>query len=136
MIQFVRRAVLTAVLVLMAGVALAQPANAAAVSPLSSGGGCGAAPEGFKACISASGKSVRPDGYILIETVGCQSVTLYVIDITQGTVFGHKLGCTAGHWGPYPLNGTQYHTYQTKIVMVVLGVAEPAALSPPLNFAD
>ena len=115
----------------MAGVVLAP-----GVANASSGGGC--VTQGYiEACISASGKYVEPDFYVLSSIPGCSELGIWVYDdTTNGSISQSFPGtCTVGHHGPYPLLGTNGHQYH------VLAFSQGTngmdyAVSKELTFSD
>ena len=121
--------------IFLTGIGIMHSASAA-VRPLSSGGGCSDDPSPWpEACISASGIHVEPDAYLHAQA-GCESITFYVNDLTQGGTFGYSLPCGVNaHEGPFPLRGTQGHVYQSEIVEQ-FATYDEEEWSKPLTFSD
>ena len=106
----------------------------------SSGGGCTTATAGgasVKACISASGANLEPDGYILANS-GCAEAYLEIIDETSGTVNAViDYSCSLGHKGPVAYGGINGHSYYSKLFLVTAsGSTIVSASSPVEKFAD
>ncbi|SEG91586.1 hypothetical protein SAMN05216223_12420 [Actinacidiphila yanglinensis] len=112
----------------LAGIAL-TPGTASA----STGGGCGTTGS-LKSCISASGKNVAPDFYIIAPTPGCTSVEFYVYDETSGaTKFDQDYPCILGHIAPIVFAGTNGHRYGS--TARELNGSNYYAFSPILTFS-
>lgn len=106
--------------------ATSQVASATPVSPATTGGGCsgylsaGYGSDQLNACISASGGSIKPDGYVKLPNrpAGCQ-VKVELIALGIGTVTEAVNPCSAtsgahvaGAWAPI-VTGRQYVTWIT-----------------------
>ncbi|MEU1628446.1 hypothetical protein ABZ746_24570 [Streptomyces sp. NPDC020096] len=84
----------------------------------SSGGGCAGTYE-VRACISASGAYLKPDGYILSNVSACRTTYISLTDITTGAILQQEsVGCWPGHYGPFPYKGINGHRYGVRVFML------------------
>ena len=77
-----------------------------ATANASTGGGC-LTKDGYSACISASGSSLEPDYYSLVDN-GCIGIEVQVLDANGGKLMWEhnagSAGCTVGKHGPWAVN--------------------------------
>ena len=119
----------------VAAAAMADIALTPGVANASTGGGC--VRQGLiEACVSASGKYVEPDFYVLASIPGCSYLGIQVNDDTSGTYTRQYFsGCATGHHGPYPLVGTNGHQYSVLAFAQGTGGTD-FAVSKELTFSD
>jgi hypothetical protein len=106
----------------------------------STGGGCGSdtvAGGSVKACISASGANLEPDGYVLSNSE-CSTVHIILTDQTTKTnVLDYNVGCGLGHIGPFAYKGVNGHKYVTLVDLITYdGSTLAVAVSPTEAFSD
>jgi hypothetical protein len=117
------------------------PAHAAAVpsivKPMSSGGGCtteGTEGDSVEACISASGTTVKSDGYFN-KMPKCTTVTIFLEDTGTGQEWTHVESCGLGHHGPIGVTGVKGHNYRTVITVTEGGGNFSVSISPTLHLS-
>lgn len=107
-----------------------------AISPAaaSSGGGCQDTYSGFgevSACISASGGSVLPDGYVSWDTIppNC-SIGLFLQNASHQNVARGNYPCGQHHYGPMTFTEPSGTTWYS-VMIVYSGWGNAEADSPP-----
>jgi hypothetical protein len=113
-----------------AGLGLMNTVPAAA----SSGGGCEDTYAGFgevSACISVSGSSVLPDGYVTWDTIppNC-SIGLFLQNANHQNVSRGNYSCGQHHYGPLSLREPSGTTWYS-VMIVYSGWGDVDADSPP-----
>jgi hypothetical protein len=108
---------------LAVGAALVGTVLAPGVANASSGGGCDSSGVvsgmDIEACVSASGGTLEPDGYI-IRNSNCRSVTFYLWAGGGSSVVDQwSVSCATGHKGPHPepSPGLNHQTYYVRMTM-------------------